>query len=641
MTAGVEPETTGPVVVETTHSPHARLRPVPITDVRLADRFWEPRRAVNREKTLASQFQHCEETGRLDNFRRAARKPGAVDKPFQGLYFNDSDVYKWLEAAAWSLPEVPDPALFRMVETAVNEIVDAQGPDGYLNTYFTFEREPERWTDLKNKHELYCAGHLIQAAIAHHRVTGSNRLLDVARRFADLICDTFGTEEGKRPGTPGHEEIEMALVELSRTTGDARYLRQAQYFLDSRGHGLIGGGEYHQDHKPVREQDRMTGHAVRHVYLCAGMADVAAETGEPELRTALDRLWDNMVHKQLYVSGGIGSRYDGEAFGRDYELPNERAYTETCAAIGSVMWSWRMLQIDGDSKYADVMETALYNAVLPGLSLDGQTYFYENPLADDGTHRRQPWFGCACCPPNIARLLASLPGYVYSVDKEKPLVHVHLYAEGEAFVNLPDGRTAHIIQHTEYPWGGMVEIQVNVEGPFGLGLRVPAWCEEGAQVLINGNADPEPYLPGDYQFENATWRAGTRIMLILPMRPRLVESHPYAMENAGRVALMRGPLLYCFEETDNPGFDLRDVSVSRNCVWQEEFRQDLLGGVVTLSTEATVSAPSEAWEGRMYRTVSDSDSRESRPVTLTAVPYYAWANREPGRITVWVNAAVH
>lgn len=630
-------EPAGPVVVDTTHSAHARLRPVPITDVKITDRFWEPRRAINRATTLASQHHYCEETGRIDNFRRAA---GKIDKPFQGIYpFNDSDVYKWLEAACWSLPEFPDPGLFRMVETTIGEITDAQDVNGYLNTYFTFEREPERWTNLKDKHELYCAGHLIQAAVAHFRVTGSDRLITVARRFADHICDLFGPEEdGKRPGTPGHEEVEMALVELSRTTGEARYLKQAQYFIDSRGRGLIGGSEYHQDHRPVREQDRMTGHAVRHTYLCSGVADVVSETGEPALRAALDRLWDNMAHRQRYVSGGIGSRHDGESFGRDYELPNERAYTETCAAIGSAMWNWRMLQLDGDAKYADLMELALYNAALPGLSLDGRSYFYENPLADDGTHRRQPWFGCACCPPNVARLLASLPGYFYSVDKEKPLVHVHLYAEGEAFVALSDGRTAHIVQHTDYPWGGVVEITVNIEGPFALGLRVPAWCEHGAQILINENADPDPYLPGDYQFENETWRPDTRIMMILPIRPRIVEGHPYVAENLGRVAVMRGPLLYCFEETDNAGFDLRDAMIGRATTWTEEYRNDLLGGVVRLSAEAVAAPPAEAWEGRLYRTVTSADSREIRGITLTAVPYYAWANRDPGRMIVWVRS---
>ncbi len=628
----------GPIVVDTSNSPHAYLRPVPITSVRLADAFWQPRRVINREVTLAAQYRHLEETGRIDNFRRAS---GKKDGPFQGLYsFNDSDVYKWLEAACWALPDPPDPSIFRMLSDTISEIADAQTPDGYLNTYFTFEREAERWTNLKDKHELYCAGHLIQAAVAHHRVTGSSSLLNVARRFADHICATFGPEEeGKLPGTPGHPEIEMALVELYRETSDSKYLRQAKYFVGSRGYGLVGGGEYHQDHEPFDGQVRMTGHAVRHVYLCAGAADILIESSDPLLINAVSHLWEDMTQKQLYVSGGIGSRHDGESFGRDYELPNERAYAETCAAIGSVMWSWRMLQQFGQVQYADVMERTLYNAVLSGLSLDGQRYFYENPLSDDGTHRRQPWFGCACCPPNIARLLSSLAGYFYSVDKKKPVVHAHLYAEGEAYIDLPDGRTAHIVQHTEYPWGGIVELTVNIEGHFGLGLRVPGWCEEGAQILINGNADPDPYFPGDYVFENERWRPGTRIMLILPMRARLVECHPHVVENVGRVALMRGPLLYCFEEMDNPGFDLRDVVVDKASSWREEYRANLLGGVIKLSTHATVLPPSEAWQDRLYRTVAASDTRESFEVELTAIPYYAWANRTPGRMAVWMRGA--
>ncbi|MGH2604392.1 MAG: glycoside hydrolase family 127 protein, partial [Dehalococcoidia bacterium] len=371
---------------------------------------------------------HLEATGRIDNFRRAA---GQQDGPFQGLYFNDSDVYKWLEAASWSLATDPDPELERLVDETIAAVAAAQQPDGYLDTYYILGDEAGRWTELVRTHELYCAGHLFQAAVAHHRATGKCSLLDVARRFADYICDVLGpAEDGKRPGTDGHEEIELAMVELARETGERRYLEQARYFLDARGYGLAGGDEYHQDHKPFRELDAMVGHAVRAVYLNAGAADIYAETGEPALLAALERLWRNMTTRRIYVSGGIGSRYEGEAFGRDFELPNARAYTETCAAIGSVMWAWRMLLLTGEARFADLMEQTLYNAVLPGVSLDGQFYYYQNPLEDDGHHRRQPWFHCACCPPNVARLLSSLPGYVYTVTDDE--VWVHLYAEGAA-----------------------------------------------------------------------------------------------------------------------------------------------------------------------------------------------------------------
>lgn len=623
-----------PVVVDTTDSPAARLQPVPIHRVRLTDAFWQPRREINRTVTLPSQYQQCEETGRLDNFRRAA---GKKDGPFQGIFFNDSDVYKWLEAAAWTLATTRDEALEAMVGTAITEIEAAQQPDGYLNTYYTFEKAGERWSNLKDMHELYCAGHLLQAAVAHFRATDSDRLLNVARRFADYICATFGPEEGKRPGTCGHEEVEMALVELARTTGDEKYRQQAQYFVDARGHGLIGGSPYHQDHKPFREQDRMIGHAVRHVYLCCGAADLLAETGEAAMREALDRLWQNMTQKQLYISGGIGSRYEGEAFGKDCELPNARAYTETCAAIGSVMWNWRMFLLEGNLKYVELIEHTLFNAVLPGLSLDGQGYFYQNPLADDGTHRRQPWFGCACCPPNVARLLASLPGYFYAVEKERPVVHVTLYAESEALLPLPDGREAHIIQHTDYPFGGIVEITVNVEGPFGLGLRVPEWCEEGATLLVNTTTDTHTYLPGSYVIENEDWIPGTRIMLILPMNPHRRASHPYALENTGRFALQRGPLLYCLEGVDNPDGDLRDVAVNIKEPWKEKHHRDLLGGVATLTAKGTLRVLPTEWEAQLYRTLDPTTEKtETQEITVTAIPYYAWANREAGPMQVWL-----
>lgn len=621
--------------MDTSRSPYVRLRPVSLARVRLSDDFWRPRRRINREATLPAQYARLEQTGRLDNFRRAA---GKIDAPFSGVYFNDSDVYKWLEAASWTLCTDRDPDLERMVEAAIDEIEAAQRPDGYLNTYFALERASERWTDLTHKHELYCAGHLIQAAVSHHRATGGDHLLRVARRFADHICDTFGPEEeGKRPGTDGHEEIEMALVELYRDTGDRRYLDQARYFLDVRGRGLLGGREYHQDHRPFREMDRMVGHAVRAVYLNAGAADLYAETGDPTLLAALERLWHDMTTRRMYVSGGIGSRYEDEAFGEDYELPNDRAYAETCAAIGSVMWNWRMLSISGDARYADILEHVLFNAVLPGLSLDGQSYFYQNPLSDGGSHRRSPWFGVACCPPNVARLLASLPGYFYGVCEDE--IRVHLYAEGDAEIPL-EGRTVGLRQRTRYPWDGSIEIEVAGEGEFGLALRVPAWCQDGsARIEVNGETFHGEAVSGDYARIRRPWRPGDRVRLTLPMTVRPVESHPYVAENAGRVALMRGPLLYCLEQADNPGLDLRDVVVPIDGPFSAEYRPDSLGGIVALRTPAEVARPDEGWEGRLYREARPRTGEPRRPTAgVTAVPYYAWANREPGRMLVWLRA---
>jgi uncharacterized protein len=636
-----------PIVVDTSASVHAPLRSLPLDAVRLSDDFWEPRRRVNRDVTLLSQFAHLEQTGRLDNFRRAA---GKIDVPFRGVYFNDSDVYKWLEAASWSLATDPDAELERMVDVAITEVADAQRPDGYLNTYFTFQRADERWTDLTHKHELYCAGHLIQAAVAHFAATGSESLLEVAVRFADHICDIFGPEEeGKRPAVDGHEEIEMAMVELARRTGESKYLEQARFFVDARGygllggrayhteHGLAGGREYHQDHKPFREMDEVVGHAVRALYLNAGAADLYAETGDAELLAALERLWRNMTTKRMYVSGGLGSRYEDEAFGGDYELPNERAYTETCAAIASVMWNWRMLIISGDARYADLMEHTLYNAVLPGLSLDGRHYFYQNPLADDGTHRRQPWFGCACCPPNVARLLASLPAYFYSVSEDA--VWVHLYAEGAATVDLDGGRTVRLTQRTGYPWDGEVQISVEGEGDFTLLLRVPSWCELGCILTVNGEAIDASTAPGSYAEIRRTWRVNDTVHLSFPMPVRMVGCHPYVAENAGRVARMRGPLLYCVEQTDNPGLDPRDLILPAAPEPSASFDPELLDGVVALTIPAEILAPDDAWETRLYRTVPDDpDNRRAEASEVTAVPYYAWANREPGAMRVWLRS---
>jgi DUF1680 family protein len=622
------------VVVDTPRSPRCRLRPVPLTAVRLEDEFWAPRLRTNREVTLPGQYEQCEQTGRIDNFRRAAGKK-QID--FQGIYFNDSDVYKWVEAAAYSLAAHPDPRLERTLDTVVTEIAAAQDTDGYLNTYFTFERKAERWTNLKDLHELYCAGHLFQAAVAHHRATGQTTLLEVARRFADHIMATFGPEA--RAGACGHEEIELALVELYRETGDERYLRQAGFFLDQRGQKppVIGGSPYHQDHQPFRELERVVGHAVRMMYLTCGAADLYAETGEPALRDALERLWRNMTERHSYITGGLGARYEGEAFGVDWELPNDRAYAETCAAIGSVMWNWRMLQLDGDARYADALETALYNGVLAGLSLDGQTYFYQNPLEDRGSHRRQPWFGCACCPPNIARLLASLPGYAASVSDEG--IWVHLYAAGRTVV---PHRPIELTQRTRYPWGGDVEIEVGTSGeePFSLFLRVPAWCERPL-VAVNGRPAAVEVQPGSYAELRRQWRSGDVVHLSLPMPVRRMECHPYVANNNGRVALVRGPLVYCLEGVDHPSVDLRDLVLRPEARLEAVQRAGLLGGVVTLTGEACVERPTD-WEGMLYRSINEtqpvvSGGRDTA-VMIQAVPYYAWANREPGPMQVWVRS---
>ncbi len=637
-----------PLTIDTRRSPHVHVHPVALTGVMLEDTFWEPRRRINRQATLASQYDRLEASGCLNNFRRAARQKECA---FSGPVFLDSDVYKWLEAAASTLATHAAASLQTMVETVISLIVAAQQPDGYLNTYFMFERADLRWTNLRDWHEMYCAGHLIQAAVAHYRATRSERLLDVACGVADNVCATFGPQEGQRIGTDGHPEIEMALVELFRTTGEQRYLDQAQFFTDLRGRMPSAvyrtwtdmphnrGDRYCQDHVPYRELDEVTGHAVRMIYLACGAADLFHETGEAALKSALEQQWLNMAQRRMYVSGGLGARWEGEAFGNDYELPNARAYTETCAAIAGVMWNHRLLAISGEARYADLLEWMLFNAVLPGLSLDGQQYYYQNPLADDGTHRRESWFGCACCPPNVARLLAQLPGYVYSVSTEG--IWAHLYAQSTARLTLLDGQPVELAVQTRYPWDGDVTVSVGSSGTWSLFLRIPGWCEQGATLEVNGQRQDTALSPGSYITLHRAWQAGDLVHLHLPMPVQRLESHPYIAENQGRIAIARGPLLYCLESADHPNLDLRDVALPRDAHLSATYREDLLQGVVTISGQGRAIPTDSAWKQRLYRVArpdreKQREQRSPIAVPLSFIPYYAWANRQPGQMQVWV-----
>ena len=641
--------------------PYNRLAPVPVNSVELADSFWAPRQAINREVTLATQYQHCEDTARIDNFRRVS---GRKDCEFKGIFFNDSDVYKLLEAIAWASSTKPvDRKLTAMADALIDEIAAAQDVDGYLNTYFSLERKGQRWTNLKDMHELYCAGHLIEAAVAHFQATGKRSLLDVACRLADHIGETFGpASEGKREGACGHEEIELALVTLSRVTGENRYWKQARYFVDARGAtppalyypGITGKstplpqplsppgkGEqmswdfdrrYHQDHARFVDQADVTGHAVRQMYLDCGAADVYAESGDPALLGALEKQWENMTGRRMYVTGGLGARWDGESFGGDWELP-DRAYAETCAAIGSIMWNKRMLQIDGDSRYADLMELQLYNAMLAGISLDGGKYFYQNPLADDGGHRRQPWFGCACCPPNIARLLASLGGYFYSTEPEA--VWVHLYARGSARFELGAG-VVRLRQETNYPWDGDVTITVDeVPADFKvLNVRISEWAS-GASVQVNDEAT-KPVAAGAYARVERRWSVGDTLRVRLPMGVRSLTADPRVAACTGKVTLARGPIVYCLEQADHGDVDVRDIAVAADAKVEARFAPEMLGGVVVLQMAGVVIDRS-AWGNRLYAN-GRSRSYVSRAVEVVAVPYYAWANREAGPMIVWINA---
>ena len=580
------------------------LRPI---SARITGGFWASRLETLVNATLPSQVEQCERTGRIDNFRRAA---GKTEKEFQGRYYNDSDVYKLMEALALAR----HPRATALLDALIPEIAAAQSPDGYINTHFAVDKAAERFTNLKDMHEMYCGGHLIQAGVAHHRATGRTDLLDVGQRFADHLLSLFGP--GKREGMCGHQEIELALVALSRETGKTEYLDLAKHFIDTRGRGLIGGSAYHQDHVPFRELTEPAGHAVRMLYYCMGAADVFAETGDVSLMWTLTGLWDEMAGNRMYLTGGLGSRHSGESFGAAYELPNETAYAESCAAVANVMWSHRMLQLTRDAKYAEVMERALFNGALAGISLDGTKYFYVNPLADfAGEHRRQAWFDCACCPPNIARLLASIPDYLASESDDA--LWLHTYADS----TVPFSHGA-VEQRTGYPWSGDVELRVLADGEFSLQLRIPEWAEP--QLKVNG----KEYLaePGRYAEVHRVWSRGDEVSLSLGMRARLVESHPYVQENIGKVALMRGPLVYCFEGADNAA-DVRDIVMAGNASFTG-LRNSL--DVIALRGHAGVVPARDA----LYR----ESSRAARPgaVEVTAIPYYAWANREPGQMAVWM-----
>ena len=615
-------------VVDTTNSPFAKLRPVPVEAVNLQDSFWVPRLNLLREVTIPSQYRRMSETGRLWNFRRAA---GKGDEPFKGLFFNDSDVYKWVEAVAFSLASVPDEKLKGLVGPLIDDISAAQDEDGYLNTYFTFERKKERWTNLREKHELYCAGHLMQAAIAMHRATGDDRLLNVAVRFADHISSVFGP--GKREGTCGHPEIEMALVELYRTTGNRIYLDLSEFFMDSRGKGILGGSPYLIDHKPFRELSEMVGHAVRMLYLNCGAADLYMETGERDLWETLERLWHNMNERKMYVTGAAGSRYDGEAFGADYELPNERAYAETCASIANIMWNWRMFLISSEARFLDILELALYNGMLSGFSLDGEHYFYVNPLADRGNHRRQEYFECACCPPNVARMLASLPGYFYAISDEG--IWVNLYGKNIANLDVK-GVSVALDQRTDYPWDGVIDliVQPKKEMTFSMFLRIPRWCNS-ARITVNDEEIAEEVRQGEFFRLNRAWRSGDRIRLSLSMPVELVMSHPRVFEDTGRAVLKRGPIVYCLEQVDNLGHDVWDLVLPADDLrLKVEWIAELLNGVFVIRGEA-LAVDSDWSEVSLYRSTEEMPAKQSA-VPLIAIPYYAWANRNPGPMTVWV-----
>jgi hypothetical protein len=556
----------------------------------------------------------------------------------RGLLFTDSDLYKWMEAAAWVLASEPDTAFQDALESVIDEVLPAQGTDGYLNTWFVDERAGQRFTRLVSDHELYCAGHLFQAAVAHHRATGETRLLHAARRFADYLCDRFGPDGIQE--ADGHPEVELGLVELYRETGERRYLDLAGFFLRLQG---------------LADLQTFEGHAVRAGYFCCGGADYVAETGDAAFREALERQWQSLVTTKLYVTGGMGGRYTGESLGAPYELPNERAYAETCAALANVFWNWRMLLLSGEARFADLMERALYNGFLSGVSLGGDEYFYVNPLACHGQAEGDPWYAwarrgpaqrkawhtCTCCPPNVDRMLASLPGYMFSTSQAG--IWVHLYDNATLRWRLDDGTPYTLTMETRYPWDGRVTIELSPERPTtaSLFLRVPEWC---ATATVTSDQRPttndQRATPGSYLEIRREWRPGDRVALELEMPATLVACDPRVTENRGSVALQRGPLVYCLEAPDNPGIDVYEARVRAGEDGAPvepvvEHRADLLGGVTTLSLAA--ATPVEAARPRpLYASLGAVAPEPLRARRVTAIPYYAWANRGPARMTVWM-----
>ncbi|WP_432548759.1 glycoside hydrolase family 127 protein [Kineococcus sp. SYSU DK004] len=620
------------------------LRPVPTGAARITGGFWSARQAANRRQALRTGYEKLQSAGNLRNLRIAA---GTEDGEVRGPIFMDSDVYKWLEAAGWEHGREADAELLGWIREVTATVAAAQAADGYLDSVQQVRGGGERYVDLPWSHEHYCAGHLFQAAVAVVRGTGDTGLLDVAVKLADHLVATFGP--GKVEDVDGHPVVEMALVELYRETGNREYLELARWFVDARGHGIIErhGKQptYFSDRVPVREQTTVEGHSVRAVYLTAGAADVAAETGDAELLAALVRQWEGMVSTKTYVTGGIGARWDMEQFGDHHELTPDRAYAETCAAIGSVQWSWRMLLATGEARYADLVERTLYNAFLPGVSLRGTEYFYVNALQlRDGAHPdeersvahgRRPWFDCACCPPNIMRTLSSLDAYVATTSGDG--VQLHQYATGT--VRGADG--AELAVTTDYPWDGTVRVEVTAPGTgeWELALRVPAWAT-GARATAAGQ--PVDAEPGDYLRVRRAWSAGDVVELVLPLEVRPVEADPRVDAVRGCVALERGPLVYCVEQPDLPADLAADdvrVHVAEVRTARAEHRADLLEGVTTLTFPARRAAA--AATGPLYRPASDEPAPASlpEPVEVTAVPYYAWANRELGPLRVWLPRA--
>ena len=622
------------------------IDPVPFTSVKVSDSFWGQRLKASREVTIPLAFSKCEETGRYRNFELAAH-PSDTTK-VTGYSFDDTDVYKTIEGASYLLQTYPDKQLAHYMDSVLDIVAAAQEPDGYLYTARTMNpKHPHEWAGSKRwekveelSHEFYNLGHMVEGAIAHYQATGSRKFLDIAIRYADCVCREIGDGKGQVVRVPGHQIAEMALAKLYLVTGDQKYLDQAKFFLDKRGY-TSRKDEYSQAHKPVIEQDEAVGHAVRAAYMYAGMADVAALTGDTSYVHAIDRIWNNIVSKKLYITGGIGATNQGEAFGKNYELPNMSAYCETCAAIGNVYVNYRLFLLHGDAKYYDVLERTLYNGLISGVSLDGGGFFYPNPLESMGQHQRQPWFGCACCPSNICRFIPSLPGYVYAVKDNQ--VYVNLFMGNEAELKV-GGKKVILHQETRYPWNGHVTLTVdkNSAGTFAMKIRIPGWVRNqvvpsdlytysdgkrlGYSVKVNGEEVTSALEQGYFTIERK-WKKGDRVELQLDMEVRTVKANGKVEADRGRVAVERGPIVYCAEWPDN-SFNVLSLLMNQHPQFEVVERPDLLYGLNQIKTPVQTLEYDE--QGRLL----------AKDQQLTLIPYYAWAHRGPGNMAVWLPSEV-
>ena len=587
--------------------PLKMIEQIDFPHVKINDNFWSPRLSKHVSATLPVCIDQIEnQTGRIRNFENAAKGEGE----HSGIFFDDSDVYKALEGMAYSLINNPDPELEKKADEWIDKFAAAQQPDGYINTFYTLTGLDKRWTNM-DKHEMYCAGHMIEAGVAYYQATGKRKLLDVCIRMTDHMMSQFGP--GKRHWVPGHEEIELALVKLYQTTQEQKYLDFAYWLLEERGHGHGTMGDegkwdpvYYQDIVPVRQLTDISGHAVRCMYLYCGMADVAALKNDTGYIAAMDRLWDDVVHRNMYITGGIGSSRDNEGFTEDYDLPNLDAYCETCASVGMVLWNQRMNQLTGDSKYIDVLERSLYNGALAGISLGGDRFFYVNPLESKGDHHRQEWYGCACCPSQLSRFLPSIGNYIYASSDDALWVNLYIGNTGQIRIGETD---ILLTQETDYPWDGSVKLTISTSQPLEkeIRLRIPDWCKT-YDLSINGKRINMPKEKGYAVIKD--WKSQDVIALDMDMPVEIVAADPHVKENFDKRAIQRGPLVYCMEEIDNPEY-FDQIQLSPSTTFQTAFVSDILNGIKTIKTNG-------------------------RAQSATFIPYYAWDNRKAGKMRVWI-----